>query len=145
MTVYDASESMDVAKSDEWAEERALMESGSDVGWSVLFSPSLRYSQKFPIIRTAPYIPALIITKKKRNNNTPKYQSLLTHTFYNLLTHPSFLPCAVKTGTTNTANPLMIILFGIQFWLCTATDLVERNNTSGFVSFHDGRFQSDGR
>jgi hypothetical protein len=30
--------------------------------------------------------------KKRWNNNTPKYQSLLTHTFDILLTHPSLLP-----------------------------------------------------
>ena len=33
----------------------------------------------------------------------------------------------------------------LQFWLCTAMNLVERNNTSGFVSVNDGRFQLDGR
>ena len=30
------------------------------------------------------------------------------------------------------ANPLMFILFSIQFWLCTATNLVGRNNALFF-------------
>jgi hypothetical protein len=36
---------------------------------------------------------------------------------------------------------LVVIL---HFWLCTATNLVARNNTSGFVSVHDGDFQLNG-
>jgi len=36
---------------------------------------------------------------------------------------------------------LVVIL---HFWLSTATNLVVRNKTSGFVSVHDGRFQLDG-
>ena len=42
---------------------------------------------------------------------------------------------------TDMANPLMSILFSIYFWLWTATNLVGRNETSGFM---DGRFQLDG-
>ena len=39
------------------------------------------------------------------------------------------------------ANPLMSILFGIYFWLWTATNLVGR---LALFLFMDGRFQLDG-
>ncbi len=40
---------------------------------------------------------------------------------------------------------LFYLIVFLQLWLTAGSDLVERNNKSGFVSVKDGRFQLDGK
>ena len=120
MTVYDFSESMDMAESDTWAGGMGYNgERQWDGAWSVLLPPSLHYFQTYPIA-AAPYIPALVNTKKLEQH--PEIPELANaHVCYPTHVPLHSAPIAEETGMTETVTSVTIILFGIppSIWFMT--------------------------